>query len=151
MISSPDASSFSCAKIWEIFEKSHCDVIDDVIITEILICGIICYVDQEYAAKTELESVRKISSQPQIITIFIFPLKLIEFGQFQNFNYYLTWWRHRWRHECVTHSLHNIIANVYLVGNKMTELNYSTRDGSNEPGYRAVQRSMPSVGETTVK
>ena len=26
---------------------------------------------------------------------------------FQNLTYFVTWWRHRWRHECVNHNLHN--------------------------------------------
>ena len=32
---------------------------------------------------------------------------LMEICQFQNLTYFVTWWRHRWRHECVKHNLHN--------------------------------------------
>ena len=32
---------------------------------------------------------------------------LPEIYRFQNFTYFLSWWRHRWRHECVKHNLHN--------------------------------------------
>ena len=32
---------------------------------------------------------------------------LTEIYQFQNLTYFVTWWRHRWRHECVKHNLHN--------------------------------------------
>ena len=32
---------------------------------------------------------------------------LTEIYHFQNLTYFLTWWRHRWRHECVKHNLHN--------------------------------------------
>ena len=32
---------------------------------------------------------------------------LTEICQFQNLTYFVTWWRHRWRHECVKHNLHN--------------------------------------------
>ena len=122
------------AKIWEI-SKSYYDVIDDVFITEILKCGIICYIDQDYAAKTELECVRNMFSKPQIIAIFISPLKLIEFWQFQNLNYYLTWSCYRWCHECVAPTTCTTLQHTCTgVDDKMTELNYSTRDGSNETG-----------------
>ena len=30
-----------------------------------------------------------------------------EVYQFQNLTYFVTWWCHRWRHECVKHNLHN--------------------------------------------
>ena len=32
---------------------------------------------------------------------------LTEIYHFQNLTYFMTWWRHRWRHECVKHNLHN--------------------------------------------
>ena len=32
---------------------------------------------------------------------------LTEIYHFQNLTYFVTWWRHRWRHECVKHNLHN--------------------------------------------
>ena len=32
---------------------------------------------------------------------------LTEIYQFQNLTNLATWWRHRWRHECVKHNLHN--------------------------------------------
>ena len=32
---------------------------------------------------------------------------LTEIYQFQNLTYFVTWRRQRWRHECVTHNLHN--------------------------------------------
>ena len=32
---------------------------------------------------------------------------LPEIYQFQNLTYFVTWWRHRWRHKCVKHNLHN--------------------------------------------
>ena len=32
---------------------------------------------------------------------------LTEIYQFQNLTYFVTWCRHRWRHECVKHNLHN--------------------------------------------
>ena len=30
-----------------------------------------------------------------------------EIYQFQILTYFVTWWRHRWSHECVKHNLHN--------------------------------------------
>ena len=32
---------------------------------------------------------------------------LTEIYHFQNLTYFVTWWRHRWRHECVKHNLRN--------------------------------------------
>ena len=32
---------------------------------------------------------------------------LTEICHFQNLTYFVTWWRHRWCHECVKHNLHN--------------------------------------------
>ena len=32
---------------------------------------------------------------------------LTEIYHLQTLNYFVTWWRHRWRHECVKHNLHN--------------------------------------------
>ena len=32
---------------------------------------------------------------------------LTEIYQCQNLTYFVTWWRHRWRHECAKHNLHN--------------------------------------------
>ena len=32
---------------------------------------------------------------------------LTEICKFQNLTYFVTWWRHRWRHECEKHNLHN--------------------------------------------
>ena len=32
---------------------------------------------------------------------------LMEIYHFQNLTYFVTWWHHRWRHECVKHNLHN--------------------------------------------
>ena len=32
---------------------------------------------------------------------------LTDIYHFQNLTYFVTWWRHRWRHECVKHNLHN--------------------------------------------
>ena len=32
---------------------------------------------------------------------------LTEIYHFQNLTYFVTWWRHRWCHECVKHNLHN--------------------------------------------
>ena len=35
---------------------------------------------------------------------------LTEIYQFQNLTYFVTWWRHRWRHECAKHNLHNLTS-----------------------------------------
>ena len=32
---------------------------------------------------------------------------LTKIYHFQYLTYFVTWWRHRWRHECVKHNLHN--------------------------------------------
>ena len=32
---------------------------------------------------------------------------LTDIYHFQDLTYFVTWWRHRWRHECVKHNLHN--------------------------------------------
>ena len=58
----------------------------------------------------EVEDVRKIA----IIISDIFKLLidalaqiLTEICQFQILTYFVTLWRHQWRHECVKHNLHN--------------------------------------------
>ena len=117
--------------------RPPCDVIDDVIIMKILLFGIIldnlfisevklklCLIFQNFQngryfelatnfftgsytgswiyQKDSHEHFRHfellIDALAQILT---------ELYQFQNLTYFVTWWRHRWRHDCVKHNLHN--------------------------------------------
>ena len=117
--------------------RPPCDVIDDVIIMKILLFGIIwddifisevklklCLIFQNFQngryfvlaknfftgsytgswiyQKDSHEHFRHfellIDALAQILT---------EIYQFKYLNYFLTCWRHRWRHECVKHNLHN--------------------------------------------
>ena len=117
--------------------RPPCDVIDDVIIMKILLFGIIwddlfisevklklslifqnfqngryfelatnfftgSYTGSWICQKDGHEHFRHfellIDALAQILT---------EIYQFQNLTYFVTWWRHRWRHECVKHNLQN--------------------------------------------
>ena len=117
--------------------RPPCDVINDVIIMKILSFGIISdnpfisgvklklclifqnfqnghyfelatnlftgsytgsWIDQKHSHKHFRHFEDLIDALAQILT---------EIYQFQNLTYFVTWWRHRWRHECVKHNLHN--------------------------------------------
>ena len=42
---------------------------------------------------------------------------LTDIYHFQNLTYFVTWWRHRWRHECVKHNLHNETSQTMYLQN----------------------------------
>ena len=68
----------------------------------------------------EVEYTRKIViSISDILSLYIDALAqiLIEIYQFKNFTYFETWWRHRWRHECVKQTLHNQTSLIMYMQN----------------------------------
>ena len=63
--------------------------------------------------KTILECIRKMSRKPDIMAMFVSTLydkNWPSHCNLKNSTYFLTWWRHRWRHGCVTHNLHNEVS-----------------------------------------
>ena len=60
--------------------------------------------------KAKFECLRKMTCKPKIMPIIVSTLydeNWPELFQFKNLAYFLTWWRHFWRHECKTHNVHN--------------------------------------------
>ena len=113
--------------------RPPCDVIDDVIIMKILFFGIIwddlfisegklklCLIFQNFQNGHYFELATNFFTGSRIdqkdnhehfrhfeLLIDALAQILTEIYHFQNLTYFVTWWRHRWRHECVKHNLHN--------------------------------------------
>ena len=117
--------------------RPPCDAIDDVIIMKILFFGIIwddlfifevklklCLIFQNFQNGCYFELATKFFTGSHTgswiyqkdshehfrhfeLLIDALARILTEICKFQNLTYFVTWWRHRWRHECVKHNFHN--------------------------------------------
>ena len=113
--------------------RPPCNVIDDVIIMKILSFGIIwddlfifevklklCLIFQKFQNGHYFELATNFFTGSWIdqkdshehfrhfeLLIDALAQILTEIYDFQNLTYFVTWWRHRWRHACVKHNLHN--------------------------------------------
>ena len=117
--------------------RPSCDVIDDVIIMKIPFFGIIwdnifksevklklCLIFRNFQNGRHFELATNFFTGSYTgkriyqkdshehfrhFELLIDPLAqiLMEIYHFQNLTYFVTWWRHRWRHECMKHNLHN--------------------------------------------
>ena len=86
--------------------RSPCDVINDVNIMKILFWH---NLGRSVHIWGQIEAVFNISQFLKWPLFWVRALAqiLTEIYHFQNFTHFLTWWHHRWRHECLKHNLHN--------------------------------------------